>query len=66
VLAHLPGGGMGRKQHDIHAAYACSSCHGVLDGHIKTNFDRSILKEWHLDGMIETQTIMLAEGLIRV
>lgn len=66
VLAHLPGGGMGRKRHDLHGAYACSGCHDVLDGRKKTDFERGTLTLWHLEAVLETQSILLEEGLIQV
>lgn len=64
VLAHLPGGGMGRKREDIHGAFACHTCHGALDGHIKTGFTRQQLDVFHLEGVLRTQEIWLEEGLI--
>ena len=73
VLAHLNGGGMGTKRHDIHGAYACSACHAAVDGRlptVRTGYQeclgRDELRLLHLDGIIRTQEIMLREGLIRV
>ena len=40
VFAHLGGAGMGLKSHDIHGSYCCSSCHDVLDGRIKTKYNK--------------------------
>jgi hypothetical protein len=66
VLAHLGGGGMGMKRHDIHGAYCCSSCHDAVDGRMNTGLDqRDRLDLWHMQGVIRTQEIMLREGLIK-
>ena len=66
VLAHLPGGGMGRKRADIHGAYACSSCHDAVDGRLeRRSLTAEYLSRCHLDGVIRTQEIMLGEGLIK-
>lgn len=65
VLAHLPGGGMARKRRDIHGAYCCSDCHDVLDGRRKTPIDRPTLQLWHLEAVIRTQEVMIAEGIIK-
>lgn len=64
VLAHLNGGGWGRKQHDIHGAYCCSDCHDAIDGRSKVVWGGDILKLWHLEGVIRTQIILLEKGLI--
>ncbi len=65
VLAHINGAGMGLKANDIHGAYCCSSCHDALDGRERTNFKREELLLMHLEGVIRTQIIMCAEGLIK-
>ena len=64
VLAHLNGGGMGKKHNDIHGAYCCSSCHDVLDGRVKSEWPAEMLKLWHLEAVIKSQIIMLEEGVI--
>lgn len=64
VLAHLPGGGMGAKRHDIHAAYCCYACHMVLDGHESSDFTWEELRLYHYEGCIRTEEIILDEGLI--
>ena len=63
VLAHLPGGGMGSKVPDIHGAYCCSACHDEIDRRTRTiPVEKAHL--YHLEGVIRTQAIMLADGLI--
>lgn len=65
VLAHLGGGGMGIKQPDLLGAYACSACHDEADRRTrKVPYEKSLL--WHLEGIIRTQKIMLANGLIEI
>ena len=66
VYAHLGGAGMALKAHDAHGAYACSSCHGVVDGHIKTEYDKDLIKLWHYEGVIRTQEILLNNELLKV
>jgi len=64
VLAHLNGGGMGKKHHDIHGAYCCSACHDAIDGRSKTSYTKDQLKLWHLEGIIRTQKILIENNLI--
>lgn len=62
VLAHLRGkwAGVAQKPHDIHGVYACDLCHEDEEiGDFCTDSDR-------LRALIETQDIMIAEGLIQV
>jgi hypothetical protein len=64
VLAHLPGGGMGTKRHDLHAALACSSCHDVVDGRKRIDQPSEVIMLWFLEAVISTQQIWIDEGLI--
>lgn len=64
VLAHLNGGGLATKHHDIHGAYACSDCHQWLDFGYAKNYTRDYRDLLHLEGMVRTQNIMLQDGLI--
>ena len=68
VLAHVRGwgnAGIAQKPHDFHAVYACFSCHNALDRR-----DRMTAGEVGyadvLRAMIETQSRMLAAGLIEI
>ncbi len=72
VLAHLNGGGMGMKHHNLVAAWSCSSCHAWLDGGYATatvpyiqnsRRDRDL---YHLEGIIRTQQELLKMGLAEV
>ena len=65
VLAHLNGGGIGMKRHDIFGAWCCSSCHDVIDGRVKVpNVEPDIIQLWFYDGMVRTQNKLLEMGLI--
>ncbi len=66
VLAHLPGGGMGAKQHDIHGAYCCSACHDQVDGRTPPQHDGWEIREWFVDGVFRTQLLLLEQGLLIV
>lgn len=69
VLAHINGirfnHGVGNKVNDMHGAYACSSCHDAVDGRIPTEYRRQELKLMHLEGIIETQLILIQQELIK-
>lgn len=64
VLAHLNGAGWGLKHDDRHGAFACSACHDAVDGRIKTEYANTLLKLFHLEGVIRTQQIWIKEGLM--
>lgn len=67
VFAHLPGGGMGMKQADIHGAYACSNCHDVVDGRMKSeHLTQNEIKLSFFDGVIRTQQIMIKDGILKL
>ena len=65
VLAHVgKGGGMGQKCDDIHATYACSSCHDAIDG--RSNLSMSVARLYSYEGMVRTQKLLLEQELIKV
>lgn len=82
VFAHMNGGGMGYKHHDIHGCYACSDCHNWLDGgyvkYFENQYDSDLGKQIariaaHAfmvsefnPAMIETQNKLIAKGLIKL
>ena len=72
VLAHLNGGGMGRKRKDIHAAFCCGACHDVVDGRAKAldiwgePIQPIEILLWRHEGVLRTQEIWLEEGLIDI
>lgn len=68
VLCHLRlfnNAGIGQKPHDLHAVYGCAACHRVLDsrGWMTSG---EIGFEDILRALMETQSRMLAAGLIQV
>jgi len=65
VLAHLNGGGMGRKRHDLVACWACSDCHAWLDGgYAQMGDDRATRDLVHLEAVVRTQEVLIEEGVI--
>ena len=67
VLAHIAGGGMGMKQHDLFAAFACSACHDAVDHRGRDGgHSRDELAWMHSDGVFRTQQIWLEKGLIKI
>ena len=66
VLAHLGGGGMGAKRKDIHGSYACSSCHDVIDHRTESAFPGREVSTMHLEGVIRTQDLMVANGILKL
>jgi len=66
ILAHLNGGGWSLKRLDTEAAYCCSNCHDALDGRRMTQNTSDELKLMHYDGIMRTQLLLIAQGLIVV
>ncbi len=64
VFAHLNGAGMGMKHSDIHGCYACSDCHNWLDGGFAAKCMAATRDREHYRAMVETQQIMIKEGIL--
>ena len=69
VLAHysLAGySGMGTKSDDYaFGSWSCSNCHDLVDGRVKSDYDKSVLRLAHAEGCLRTQAElrkMKAEG----
>ena len=68
VFAHINGvrfgHGVGIKTN--FGAYACSSCHDVLDGRVKRPSDMTAadIKLAHYEAVIETMAILIDRGLV--
>ena len=62
VLAHLNGGGMGMKAHDLLGAWACSACHSYLDGGHKD--DPRLVELAHYHGVRRTIEQLAKEGKV--
>lgn len=66
VFAHLNGAGMGMKKPDIHGSFACSVCHDIVDGRLKSSFRRDQLRLMHFEGMERTQNLLIEMGLLKL
>lgn len=70
VYAHLNsvrhGHGVGKKNSDLHGAYACYHCHQILDNAVKTNLEREFVKLAHYEAILETQLKLKEKGLIKL
>lgn len=64
VLAHLNGGGGGMKHPDCEASYACSSCHDVIDGRVKSDYRRDEVNYMLMEGCVRTRKILIDKGLL--
>lgn len=67
VLAHyrLAGTcGAGKKPHDMQGAWACSSCHDVIDGR-RHAISRDEARLLHAEGVMRTQDCLVREGLVK-
>lgn len=62
---HLIGAGMGYKGKPI-GSYACHVCHDVIDGRMKTDFDRDFLWQAELEGAIATMGILFDKGILKI
>ena len=64
VLAHVNAGGhgMGTKESDISACFACSSCHDVLDGRVQ----HIVGDDEKLRAVIKTLHRLIEKGIIEV
>lgn len=66
ILAHVgKGSGMGQKCDDIHATYACSACHDVIDRRVRQGNANEVMV-YAYEGMIRTQKLLLEQELIQV
>lgn len=58
--------GTATKMSNIHIAYACDSCHAVMDGRLQSEYTRDDVKLMAFEGLIRTQQIMIDEGVINL
>ena len=56
---------MGKKPKDIFGAYACSACHDVLDGRVKSEMDLFTLDSEFKSAVLRTQEILVNKDLIK-
>lgn len=71
VYAHLYMTGRraaSQPKEDLHGCYACKACHDIIDrrGDEWLALDPLLIAERTLDGMMETQKILLERGLFRL
>ena len=68
VLAHIRMAGItgvGLKAPDLLGAWACSSCHDVLDGRVKHYIGQNDLRLWHLEAVARTIAALVRDGVIK-
>jgi hypothetical protein len=58
------GAGRGYKSPNIIGLYACSACHDVIDGRVKTDHDKDFIKTCAYEGHLESLYLMVKEGII--
>lgn len=64
VLCHyrLAGqSGIGQKPPDIMGAWGCVECHSRVDGRVKTEHDRKIVRLAHAEGVLRTLAVLWRE-----
>jgi len=64
VLGHKNGAGIGMKDIDFMAAYICSDCHAVVDGHNQSDFTYAEILIMFYEGIFRTQKILIEKGLV--
>lgn len=64
VLAHLNGAGMGIKNHDFLAAFACHACHDEIDRRTR-KMDKETVELEFRRGIERTQKIWFETGLLK-
>jgi len=65
ILAHKNGAGMALKSEDFLAAYCCSACHSLIDGHTKSKeftYDEILIMFY--EGIFRTQLLLIEKDLI--
>jgi len=68
VLAHYRMAGtcgVGIKPNDLQGAWACSACHDACDGR-RSDIGHSEVRQYHAEGVMRTQVVLLREGLVSV
>ncbi|WP_448196713.1 DUF1364 domain-containing protein [Pseudomonas putida] len=57
--------GAGIKPNDLQGAWACSDCHDACDGR-RSDIDRDEARQYHAEGVMRTQVLLLRMGLVSV
>lgn len=66
VFAHKNGGGGAYKHSDIHGAFMDVHCHDWYDSRTHKDVPKDVKELEFLRAMIETQNILLEQGLIKI
>lgn len=67
ILAHIGRNrGMGIKCADYMAVYACSNCHDIIDGRVKSEYTKDQLNTEKLRALEETLGKLFNKELLRV
>jgi len=67
ILAHIGRNrGWAIKCGDHFAVYACSNCHDIIDGRVKSQFGKLELDSEKLRALEETQSKLIQKGLLNV
>lgn len=67
ILAHIGRNrGMGIKCTDYMAVYACSNCHDIIDGRVKSEYTKDQLNTEKLRALEETLGKLFNKELLRV
>lgn len=67
ILAHIGRNrGMGIKCADYMAVYACSNCHDIIDGRVKSEYTKDELSTEKLRALEETLGKLVNKELLRV
>jgi hypothetical protein len=68
VLAHFRMAGIsgaGMKPPDLIGAWACHSCHDVVDGRRMTDMTREAVRLAFLEGVVRTQAALISYGAVK-
>ena len=68
VLAHfrmIGISGIGMKSANAFGAWCCSACHDAVDRRAHMDLARDYVRLAHLEGVIRTQAILVAEGVLK-
>ena len=68
VLCHLGSlrKGMALKSEDYFAVYACSNCHDVIDGRMKTDLSEEEILKCQMRGLERTWSKLIEKGLVKI
>tara|TARA_R100000541_G_scaffold50987_1_gene58307 strand:+ start:4373 stop:4666 length:294 start_codon:yes stop_codon:yes gene_type:complete len=58
--------GMGIKCSDNMGVFGCSNCHDIIDGRVRSEFNKGELNTEKLRALEETQEILMSSGLIEL